>query len=99
MCIRDRVCGVPLNKITYLPQHAEDIYSTYRGQYIDNNCIDFVFAGNIGAVQDIQCIIRACKRIQPTENYCVHLVGDEMCIRDRTKRNRLPRREWNCFAY
>ena len=70
------VCGVPLNKITYLPQHAEDIYSTYRGQYIDNNCIDFVFAGNIGAVQDIQCIIRACKRIQPTENYCVHIVGD-----------------------
>ena len=70
------VCGVPLNKITYLPQHAEDIYSTYRGQYIDNNCIDFVFAGNIGAVQDIECIIRACKRIQPTENYCVHIVGD-----------------------
>ena len=47
------VCNVEDEKIKYLPQHAEDLYSDICAEYIENDCIDFLFAGNIGAVQNM----------------------------------------------
>lgn len=70
------VCGVPADKMTYLPQHAEDIYSEIVGQYEDNECIDFLFAGNIGKVQNVDCILRAAARMDAALPFLVHIVGD-----------------------
>lgn len=70
------VCGVQETRISYLPQHAEDLYKGICGKYEENGCIDFLFAGNIGAVQDVECIIRACKGMRTEKRYCVHIVGD-----------------------
>lgn len=70
------VCGVSEDKMTYLPQHAEDLYSEIMGQYEDNGCIDFLFAGNIGKVQNVDCILRAVARMDGTLPFLVHIVGD-----------------------
>lgn len=70
------VCNVQDEKIKYLPQHAEDLYSDICGKYIENDCIDFLFAGNIGAVQNIDCILNAVKHVNTSKLYKVHIVGD-----------------------
>lgn len=71
-----KVNDIPYNKMCYLPQHAEDIYLKMDLQAIDNHCIDFVFTGNIGKAQDIECIIEAVKIICDIPDFKVHLVGD-----------------------
>lgn len=69
------VCGVEEERMVYLPQHAEDVYSDICGVYEDNGCTDFLFAGNIGAVQDVECIIKATARIPVELPFKVHIVG------------------------
>ncbi|WMJ22933.1 glycosyltransferase family 4 protein [Paludicola sp. MB14-C6] len=70
------VCDVDSEKIQYLPQHAEDLYQSIQGQYIDNNCIDFMFAGNIGSVQNVDCILKAIPNVKTNQKFHVHIVGD-----------------------
>ena len=69
---------VPEEKIVELPQHAEDVYGDLVGTYEDNGCVDFLFAGNIGAAQNVDVIVRAAAllRDKTGENWQVHLVGD-----------------------
>ena len=70
------VCGVPDGRITYLPQYAEDLYRDVCGKYEENGQTDFLFAGNVGAVQNIDCIIRAIPYIKTEKPYQIHIVGD-----------------------
>lgn len=72
----DEVCSVSKEKMTYLPQHAEDLYTEIVGQYEQNDRIDFLFAGNIGKVQSIDCILKSAARIQKDMSFCIHIVGD-----------------------
>lgn len=70
-------CDIKENRIFYLPQHEEDLYSDIVGIYEENNCIDFLFAGNIGAVQDLSVVLQAVKQLgEAPIPYKVHLVGD-----------------------
>lgn len=71
-----KVCGAKNEKITYLPQHCDDLYKDICGKWVENNCIDFVFAGNIGSVQNIDCIIRAAKLLPQDKNFKVHIIGN-----------------------
>ena len=61
--------------MTYLPQHAEDLYTDICGVYEDDGQTDFLFAGNVGAVQDVECIIKAASHIPPDRPFMVHIVG------------------------
>ncbi|MGI6665403.1 MAG: glycosyltransferase family 4 protein [Christensenellaceae bacterium] len=70
------VCGIDENKIIYLPQHAEDMFADIVGQYEENDCYDFLFAGNIGAVQNLDIVLRAAAQVQTDAPYKIHLVGD-----------------------
>lgn len=70
------VCGVENNKIFYLPQHAEDIYLDMDLTADDNKCIDFMFMGNIGMSQNIDCIIHAVSMIKTEKRFLFHFVGD-----------------------
>ena len=69
------VCGVDKERMPYLPQHAEDLYSDICGVYEEDGCTDFLFAGNIGAVQDVECIIKATARLPGELPFKVHIVG------------------------
>lgn len=91
----NNICGVNKNKIFYLPQHAEDIYLNIDLTADDNKCIDFMFMGNIGASQDIDCLIKAISLINIDREFKLHFVGDgsrmnhainlarELCIQDK----------------
>ena len=70
----NRVHGVSAEKLTYLPNHAED-NSRYPIETIDNGVVDFVFTGNIGIAQDIGCIIEAVDEIKDIPGFHVHFVG------------------------
>jgi glycosyltransferase involved in cell wall biosynthesis len=71
-----RVCGVAAKKIVYLPQHCNDDFASIAGVQEENDCTDFLFAGNLGSVQNIECILRAAALIPSERRFCVHLVGD-----------------------
>lgn len=70
------VCGVSVDKISYLPQHAVDFYAQIMGEYEENSCIDFLFAGNIGSVQNVDCILKAVSKMDASLPFLVHIVGD-----------------------
>ena len=76
------VDGVKEERIADLPQHAEDLYSDICGQYEENNCVDFVFAGNIGAVQNVDCILRAASLVRADKPFHVHIVGSGSALEE-----------------
>ena len=76
------VDGVEGERIVYLPQHAEDLYSAICGQYEENGCVDFVFAGNIGAVQNVDCILRAAALVKTDKPFHIHIVGSGSALEE-----------------
>lgn len=70
------VCHVKNQKLKYLPQHAEDIYKHIQQSFENDGCIDFLFAGNVGAVQNVDCIIKAIPHIKTDKKFHIHIVGN-----------------------
>lgn len=61
-------------KIRYLPQYAESIFEQIPvGE--ENKIFNFMFAGNIGAVQSVETIIKAAE-IMKDEPVKFHIVGE-----------------------
>lgn len=60
----------------YLPQYAESIFSPEECQKTPNETIDLMFAGNLGAAQSVETIIRAAALTQDISNLRWHIVGD-----------------------
>lgn len=71
----NKVNGIPIENITYIPQHAEDQYLNMDFPRQDDT-VDFVFMGNMGISQNIDCIIRAVEKIRHIPGFMVHFVGD-----------------------
>lgn len=67
--------SIPIEKISYIPQHAEDIYLQKDFPSIDD-VTDFVFMGNMGIAQDIECILDAAEKIKNIPKFKIHFVGD-----------------------
>ena len=67
------VNNVPMEKMVYLPQHAESL--DLKEKTKSDNVV-FAFGGNIGAVQNIECIIRAVSEIRDLNGYSVEIYGD-----------------------
>lgn len=67
--------SIPFERISYIPQHAEDIY-LYSDNAIVDDVTDFFFMGNIGIAQDIDCILDAAEKIKQIPNFKIHFVGD-----------------------
>ena len=65
--------GIKKEKIEYLPQYAEGIFEQIPAREKDG-MFNFMFAGNIGAVQSVETIIKAAKilRDKPVR---FHIVG------------------------
>ncbi len=68
------VHGIQREKINYIPQHAEsellsmDLVSS-------NDVVQFVYMGNIGNAQDIECILSAAERIKDECRFNINLIG------------------------
>jgi len=67
--------SIPIERISYIPQHAEDIYLQMDFTPTDD-VTDFMFMGNIGIAQDIKCILDATEKIKYIPKFKVHFVGD-----------------------
>lgn len=69
------VCQVPVDKIQYLPQHAEDMALTGNLTAADNGCTDIVFLGNVGYAQDLENAARAVSLLRTNKPFKLHIVG------------------------
>lgn len=68
--------GLPLEKMSYLPQHAGEgmIHQDLTAQ--ENGVADFMFAGNLGKGQRIDVIVKAAEVLGKRPDYKIHIVGD-----------------------
>ena len=65
--------GIENEKIDYLPQYAEDVFERIPSKTADDT-FHFVFAGNIGAIQSVETLIRAAQLLKD-EPVKIHIVG------------------------
>ena len=65
------------DKISYIPQYADDRFDVKPNATSKNkNTIDLVFAGNIGAAQNILTILEAANILKNEETLFWHIIGD-----------------------
>lgn len=92
----EKMNRVPLSRMSYLPQYADD--ALLRSDFIKqpDGHVDFLFIGNIGKAQKLDCLIRAMSVFKKREDdssvankVTLHIVGggsDEERIRELTQR-------------
>ena len=66
--------GVKSSKILYIPQHSDDMNLPLKTE--NNPPVRFAFGGNIGSVQNIDCIVRAVAEIKNQKDFVVEIYGD-----------------------
>lgn len=72
-----KVNKVNPNKIVYLPNH----YDTIDGEPVvekseSKDGVDLILAGNIGQQQNVECLLRAVKKIRTAKKYHIHIYGE-----------------------
>ena len=69
--------GINKNKISHLPQYAENLFDSIpKIKKVDNTEYNFVFAGNLGAIQSIDTIIEAAELLKESSHRINwHIVG------------------------
>ena len=67
------VNGVPTDKMRYLPQHAEPL--TLSDKAAGDKTV-FAFGGNIGSVQNVECILHAVSHLRDEDGFAVEIYGD-----------------------
>ncbi len=70
----NRVNNIPEDKMVYIPQHSEDM-NLPKKDNTDGETV-FAFGGNIGSVQNIECIVRAVSKLIDTDGFRVEIYGD-----------------------
>lgn len=65
--------GVPMGRIEYLPQYAEDIFEKIPAKPAGST-VDLMFAGNIGEVQSVDTVLEAAELLKD-EPVNFHIVG------------------------
>lgn len=71
-----KTCSVKRERCKLLYEHAESNYLSVSDQVIDNNCIDFMFLGNLGHSSNCLNILKATEKLNATMSYKIHFVGD-----------------------
>lgn len=65
---------IPRERIVYLPQHSSSL--EIKKKRNTNGTVNLIFAGNIGSVQNIECLIRSVEKIDTKKKYLIHIYGD-----------------------
>lgn len=69
----ERVCGVKTTVMRYAPQHANDVLPLIKNE--EHDSLNFVFMGNVGISQNVQCFIKACSHIKDRHDFKIHIIG------------------------
>lgn len=70
--------GIDANIVQYIPQHSselktESVSNSFLDEYKDRT--NFVFLGNIGEAQNLECLLYALASIKDRSNIMFHIVG------------------------
>lgn len=68
------MCRVEKKKIVYLPQHSSKM--EFQTKSISDSRINFIFAGNIGNQQNVECLIKAVSLMKTKKPFLVNIYGD-----------------------
>lgn len=72
---------IPENKISYLPQFTQDYGKNLKNVKNDGK-IHLLYAGNIGKVQNAECIVNAIEKLKTKKKFVVDFVGNgSECLR------------------
>lgn len=71
----ERVDLVDRNRMSYLPQFAQDGLLKEDFTKIPNGHTDFLFIGNIGKAQDMPTLIKAVSLLKDREDVTFHIIG------------------------
>ena len=66
---------VEKQKMVYLPQHSDDMNLPFKTAG-ENEDIVFAFGGNIGSVQNVECIIKAATYLRDVKGFSIEIYGD-----------------------
>lgn len=65
-----------IDNTEYLPQYAENVFNPEICRKTPDSTVDLMFAGNVGAAQGVDTIIRAAALTRDMPNLRWHIVGD-----------------------
>ncbi len=77
--------GISDEKLFYMPQYAEDMFSDIVSEKEDKPTVDLLFAGNVGKAQSIDTIIEAANLLKDKKELRFHIVGEGSEL-DNTKK-------------
>ena len=81
-----KLCNLDIDEIQHIPQHAIEVnlVSNSNISKDDNKIVNFVFMGNIGESQNLECLLNAVSLIDNRSNFKIHIVGSgsyyEKCV-------------------
>lgn len=85
MKYHNEINGVPMEKMAHLPQHSEDMNISKKVRNSNDEPVIFAFGGNVGSVQNVECIVRAVKELSDVKGFSVEIYGDgsnlENCVK------------------
>lgn len=67
--------GFSPETIRYIPQYAESLFDDVAAADPGKQGVDYVFAGNVGALQSVETIVRAARLLRDDDNIRIHIVG------------------------
>ena len=67
-------------RIRYMPQYAEDLFDTLPEPVQKKDSVDFMFAGNVGALQSVDTIVEAARLVQNEKKIHIHIVGGGIAL-------------------
>ncbi len=70
-----RINKVNNERIVYLPQHSSKMELDNKEKK-EIDCINLIFAGNIGEQQNLECLLKAVSKIRTKKVYHIHIYGD-----------------------
>ena len=75
----ENVLKVKNKTIGYLPQYAEGMFEELP-QTQQKQQVDFVFAGNVGALQSVETIVEAAQQLKDQDHIHIHIVGGGIAL-------------------
>lgn len=71
----EQVHGIDREKLSYVPQYAEDSYLDMDLSAPPSSATRFLIMGNIGKLQDTLCALKAVELLKHRDDFLVHVVG------------------------
>ena len=68
------------DKMVYLPQYAENIFTATDCKKEPDDFIDLMFAGNVGKAQNVESIINSANVLKENSKIRFHIVGDGVSL-------------------